>query len=97
MTNDKKDKRYVGPVLRSGDFANAVIEAIQEDNSGRDIRTANHASYIRVQVQEECLIRLDTVEEMLGRPVSHYDIEANMARFESFIETSQGQFKFKDK
>ena len=86
MTNDKKDKRYVGPVLRSGDFANAVIEAIQEDNSGRDIRTENHASYIRVQVQE-----------MLGRPVSHYDIEANMPSFEGFIETSQGQFKFKDK
>jgi len=97
MANDKKDKRYVGPVLRSGDFSNAVIEAIREDNSGRDIRTEDHASYVRVQVQEECLICLDTVEEMLGRPVSHGDIEANMPSFEGFIETTQGQFKFKDK
>ena len=97
MTNEQQERRYVGPVLRSGDFANAVIEAIREDNADRNIRTEDHASYIRVQVQGECLIRLATVEEMLGRPVSHSDVEANMPSFEGFIETNQGQFKFKDK
>lgn len=96
MAENKQERRYVGPVLRAGEFADSVIEAIREDNEGRDIRTEDHASYIRVQVQGECLIRLETVEEMLGRPVTHGDIEAYMPSFEGFIETAPGQFIFRD-
>ena len=45
MANDQRSNS-VGPVLRTGDVADAVIEAIQEDNPGREFVIADKVSYV---------------------------------------------------
>ena len=79
--------RYVGPVMRAGEFADAVIEAIREDNEGREVVVEEHASYMRIKVPGECVLRFATVSDMLGRDVSASDVEVNMPSFEGFIRT----------
>jgi hypothetical protein len=96
MTNDKKI-RGVGPVMRKGEMGDAVIEAIQADNTEREITIEEHASYFRIQVEGECLLVIDTVSEMLGSKVIFSDIESHMPSFEGFIRVGTEQIRFLSK
>lgn len=91
---NESNLRSVGPVMKKGDMADAVIEAIYENNSGRKINIEEHASYFRIQVQGECLVILDTVREMLGSDIVFSDIEACMPSFEGFIRVETDQVRF---
>ena len=92
--SNPQENRYVGPVIKNGEVGDAVIEAIREDNQGRDIQVEEHASYLRVKVERECVIRFDTVSDMLGREVSRGDIEANMPSLEGFIRVDSEKMRF---
>ena len=94
MTETKNQERFVGPVMRAGEIGDAVIDAIREDNAQRTIEVEEHASYYRVKVEGECLIRFSTVADMLGRDVNLSDIEGNMPAFEGFIRIETGQMRF---
>ena len=94
MTSTAEQKRFVGPVIKNGEIGEAIIEAIQEDNEGRTIEIEEHASYLRVKVQGECVIRFATVSAMLGREVSRADVEANMPALEGFIRVDSEQMRF---
>ncbi|MDX2168519.1 MAG: MmoB/DmpM family protein [Deltaproteobacteria bacterium] len=96
MTNplDGHDAGYAGPVLRSGEVADAVVEAVREDNAEREVIIEEHASYIRVKVAGECIVRRETVERMLGRPFEMREIEINMPAFAGHIRTSTDAFRF---
>ena len=97
MIKEKKPGRYVGPVMRVGDLADAVLDAIRIDNSEREIDVDEHASYIRIKVLGLCVIQLDTVSEMVGRKITRGDIEMMMPGFEGFITTTTDQLVFRDK
>lgn len=86
--------RSVGPVMNKGEMGDAVIEAIYEDNSDRNIVVEEHASYFRVKVEGECLIRLKTVSDMLGSDVILSDIESSMPSFEGFIRVDSENIRF---
>ena len=92
--SNSQENRYVGPVIKNGEIGDAVIEAVREDNEGRDIRIEEHASYYRVQVEKKCVVRFDTVSEMLGRDVSRIDIESNLPSFEGFIRVDSEKMLF---
>ncbi|MDH3673045.1 MAG: MmoB/DmpM family protein [Gammaproteobacteria bacterium] len=94
MTNDTRQKRFVGPIIKTGEIGDAVLEAIREDNDGRKIEVEEHASYMRIKVQGECVIRFATVGDMLGRDVTRSDIEANMPALEGFIRVDSEQMRF---
>ena len=85
---------FAGPVLRSGEVADAVVEAVREDNAEREVIIEEHASYIRVKVAGECIVRRETVERMLGRPFEMREIEINMPAFAGHIRTSSDAFRF---
>ena len=93
MSNSQED-RYVGPVIKNGEVGEAVVEAVYEDNEGRKIEIEEHASYFRIKVEKECVIRFETVSDMLGRDVSRADIEANMPSMEGFIRVEESQIRF---
>lgn len=93
MSNSQKN-RYVGPVIKNGEIGEAVIEAIHEDNKGREIKIEEHASYYRIKVERECVVRFNTVSEMLGRDVTRADIEANMPGLEGFIRVDSEKMRF---
>lgn len=92
--NNQRDERFVGPVIKAGEMADAVLEAVHEDNAEREIISEKHASYVRIWVQDECVVRTETVSEMLGRPVSIGDIEVNMPGFSGFIKTTHDTLRF---
>ncbi|MBT4887988.1 MAG: monooxygenase [Rhodospirillales bacterium] len=96
MGNDS-GVRSVGPVMKKGDMGDAVIEAIYEDNSDRKIEVEEHASYFRIKVEGECLIKIETVSEMLGSDIIFSDIEASMPSFEGFIRVETDQIRFLSK
>ncbi|MFC1680511.1 MmoB/DmpM family protein [Pseudomonadota bacterium] len=93
MTNTQAN-RFVGPVIKNGEIGDAVLEAIREDNKGRRIEVEEHASYVRIKVEKECVIRFDTVSEMLGREATRSDIEANMPSLEGFIRVDSEKMTF---
>ena len=94
MTTADDAGNLVGPVMRAGEVADAVLEAIREDNAGRDVITEVHASYVRIKVADECVVRYETVGDMLGRTVTRGDIEANMPSFAGFISTEPDGLRF---
>ena len=93
MSNSQAN-RFVGPVIKNSEVGDAVLEAIYEDNKGSKIEVEEHASYVRIKVEKECVIRFDTVSEMLGRDVTRSDIEANMPSLEGFIRVDSEQMLF---
>ena len=80
--------------MNKGEMGDAVIEAIYEDNSDRNIVVEEHSSYFRIKVEGECLIRLKTVGEMLGSDVLLSDIESSMPSFEGFIRVDSEKIRF---
>ena len=92
--SNSQENRYVGPVIKNGEVGEAVVEAVYEDNEGRKIEIEEHASYFRIKVEKECVIRFETVSDMLGRDVSKADIEANMPSMEGFIRVEANQIRF---
>ena len=97
MSEDSTEMRFVGPVMRCGDMADAVVEAIQADNAGRKVVVEEHASYLRIKVEGECTLLFETVGDMLGRDVGQGDIEANMPSFEGFIRVDSDRMRFLSK
>jgi toluene monooxygenase system protein D len=86
--------QLVGPVLRTGVFADAVIEAIHEDNPGKEIVIDEHSSYVRIHTDGECVIRRATLEAILGRAFEMQEIELNMSAFSGQIDTGDDYVRF---
>ena len=91
---NSQENRFVGPVIKNGEVGDAVVEAVYEDNKGRKIEIEEHASYFRIKVEKECVIRFGTGSEMLGRDFTRADIEANMPSLEGFIRIESDQIRF---
>jgi toluene monooxygenase system protein D len=84
----------VGPILRQGELARAVVEAAVIDNPGKRIAIDDKVAYVRVQTDDEMVIRRETVEEMLGRPFLMRDLEVELSSFAGRIETGADQVRF---
>jgi len=93
VLEDKK-KRGVGPVVNKGEIGEAILDAIKIDNPGKSVNIEEHDSYLRIQVEGECLVKFATVSEMLGTEVTSSDLERNMPSFEGFIRVSSSQLKW---
>lgn len=84
----------VGPVLRGGEIAHAVCEAIEIDNPGCEISIEDHIAYIRIRLDCECVIRRDTMERIMGRPFRMQEIETDLSSFAGQIETTENHVRF---
>ena len=84
----------VGPVLRAGEVADAVVEAIQEDNPDKRFVIEDRIAYIRIETEGECILRQDTLSLALGRPITMPEVEVNLTSFAGRIETTDNQMRF---
>ncbi len=84
----------VGPVLRAGDLAQAVICAAEEDNPDKEISIEDKVAYIRVMADDELIIRQQTLEECLGRPIDIRELEVDLSSFAGQIEWQGDQVRF---
>jgi len=84
----------VGPVLRAGEIADAAIEAIYEDNPEKEVHVEDRTAYVRVELDGECIIRRETMEQILGRPFQMRELETVLGSFAGRIETTSDQVRF---
>ena len=75
----------VGPVMRAGDLAQAVIEAARTDNPGKEIFVDDKRAYIRIHAEQEMILRQATIEEELGRPFRMNDLEVDLRACENSL------------
>lgn len=86
-------KNPVGPVVQSGEMANAVIYAARTDNTS-EVFVRDRGSYVRIELDRECLILRESIERELGRPFQMRELEVSMPSFQGRIETTSDYFRF---
>ncbi len=84
----------VGPVLMTGEIADAAIEALDEDNPGKEFNIQDHEAYIRVETDDDCIIRRETMENILGRPFIMQELEMVLSTFAGRIDLSSEHARF---
>lgn len=84
----------VGPVLRSSDMTEAVIEAAIEDNPGKEINVEDKVAYVRIDTDGELILRRETLARALGRPFKMAEFEINLGSFAGRIETTDDHIRF---
>jgi toluene monooxygenase system protein D len=84
----------VGPVMRAGDLAMAVIEAARVDNPGKEIFIDDKRAYIRIHTEHEMVLHRETIEEELGRPFKMNDLEVDLSSFAGQIESGDNSIRF---
>ncbi|MCF4167019.1 MmoB/DmpM family protein [Zavarzinia compransoris] len=94
VRSDGLSGNMVGPVLRAGELADAVVEAIHRDNPDQEVTVIDKRAYLRVQVLGECVVRRATLEEVLRRPFLMQEIEPILASFAGQIESTERYVRF---
>jgi len=84
----------VGPVMRAGDLAMAIIEAAKVDNPGKEVFVDDKRAYIRIHTEQEMILRQETIEEELGRPFKMNDLEVDLSSFAGQIESGDNSIRF---
>jgi toluene monooxygenase system protein D len=84
----------VGPVMRSGDLALAIIEAAKIDNPDKEVFVDDKRAYMRIHTEHEMILRRETIEEELGRPFKMNDLEVDLSSFAGQIETGSDFIRF---
>jgi toluene monooxygenase system protein D len=84
----------VGPIVRAGDVALAVIEAAEIDNPNKKIVVNDQIAYYRISCEHDMVIKRKTIEECLGKPFEMRELEINMASFAGQIMMSSYDVRF---
>jgi toluene monooxygenase system protein D len=84
----------VGPVMRAGDLAMAVIEAAKIDNPGKEVFVDDKRAYLRIHTEHEMVLHRATIEEELGRPFKMNDLEVDLSSFAGQIESGDNSIRF---
>ena len=75
----------VGPVLRMSEGVEAVIDAITEDNPGKEVEVVDRGAYVRVQAEGPVRLTAETLARHLGRAFEMREFEAMMSAFSGRI------------
>lgn len=82
----------VGPVIRSGPLAEAVIEAVADDNPGSDVYVVDRDDYVRIHTAQACRLTRASLELRLGRPMSLAALEIEMPSFAGRLRTRTDEY-----
>lgn len=84
----KMDENLVGPVIRTGDLADAVIDAVIDDNPDREVKVIEGGDYVRIHTERDCLLTRASMEKHLGRTFDLAMIETEMPSFKGRMQSS---------
>lgn len=87
-------RNLVGPCVRCGDVADAVVEAARDDNPEHDVIVEQHSAYVRIKVEQVCVLRRETIERHLGRPFQLWELQADLAAIAGQMEMADGEIRF---
>ncbi len=84
----------VGPILRGGEMADAVIDAIEEDNPGKDIFVTDRGDYVHIHVLNDCRLTQASLSKHLGREYALPMLEIEMTSFAGRMHTSDSEYRW---
>ncbi|MGH3555960.1 MAG: MmoB/DmpM family protein [Mycobacterium sp.] len=84
----------VGPIIRSGELADAIIDAVEEDNPDTDVLVVDRDSYVRIHTVGRCRLTRVSLEKYLGRPFPLVDLEIDMPSWKGHISTGVNEYIF---
>ena len=84
----------VGPVMRCGDIANAVIDAVADDNPGRDVYVTDRGDYVHIHTLMDCRLTRASLERNLGRNYDLAMLEIEMPSFAGRMQTSDREYRW---
>ena len=82
----------VGPIIRAGNLAEAVIEAVEADNPGRDVIVLDRDDYVRIHTQGHCRLTRASLEHSLGKPFQLAELEIDMPSFKGRLSTRTDEY-----
>jgi hypothetical protein len=83
---------FVGPVIRSGDFVDAVVRSIEDDNPGKQVRIVDRGDYVRIHTAQLCRLTRSALERHLGHPYELRMLEIEMPSFSGRLKTRDDEF-----
>ena len=84
----------VGPVMRSGEIADAVIDAVADDNPGRDVYVTDRGDYVHIHTLMDCRLTKASLERSLGRDYDLARLEIEMPSFAGRMQTSDREYRW---
>lgn len=85
-------RNLVGPVVGAGALAEAVIDAIAEDNPGCDVLVLDRDDYLRIHTAQRCRLTRASLERHLGRPYQLAALEIDMPSFAGRLRTRTDEY-----
>jgi hypothetical protein len=92
VETDTVSGECVGPILRVGEVADAAIDAIADDNPGKQVVVVDRGDYMRINTLHECRLTRASLEKHLGREYSLVRLEIEMPSFAGRIRTSDSEY-----
>ena len=92
--NQEIGDNMVGPVMRSGSLADAVIDAVTDDNPEQDVHVFDRGDYVRIHTERNCRLTKASIEKHLGRSFELALLEAEMPSFKGRMESSTGEMRW---
>ena len=77
----------VGPVIRAGNLAEAVVDAVALDNPDRDVFVLDREDYVRIHTVGECRLTRASLQAALGGPIELAALEIDMPSFKGRLAT----------
>jgi MmoB/DmpM family len=84
----------VGPVMRSGSLAEAVIDAVADDNPEQEVQVFDRGDYVRIHTERNCRLTKASIEKHLGRSFELALLEAEMPSFKGRMESSTSEMRW---
>ncbi len=84
----------VGPVMRSGAIADAVIDAIADDNPEREVHVTDRGDYVHIHTLRDCRLTRASLERRLGRDYDLSMLEIDMPSFAGRMQTSDREYRW---
>jgi MmoB/DmpM family len=92
--NQEIGDNMVGPVMRSGSLAEAVIDAVTDDNPEQHVHVFDRGDYVRIHTERNCRLTKASIEKHLGRSFELALLEAEMPSFKGRMESSTGEMRW---
>jgi toluene monooxygenase system protein D len=93
-TTDELGDDLVGPIIRAGDLADAVIEAVEADNPQREVIVLDRGDYVRIHTDRECVLTKSSLERALGREFNLAYLEAEMPSFKGRLQSRWNELRW---
>jgi hypothetical protein len=90
--DDETAHDLVGPVIRAGSLAEAVIEAVAADNPGQDVLVLDRDDYVRIHTARQCRLTLASLQTSLGHPYQLAALEIDMPSFKGRLKTRTDEY-----